>query len=233
MVNVDKASIAKIKMHGQSFEILVDCDLALAFKSGQQIDMKNILAAQKIFSDAKKGIMASETAMKQIFGTSDPLEVSKTIIQKGELPLTTEYKEKLREQKRRQIIDYIHRNAVDPKTHAPHPPQRIENAMHEAKVRIDEFQDIQKQVHEVLKKLREIIPLKFETKEISVRVPSLYAAKTYGIFASFGKKLSENWLNDGGLEVLLEMPGGMEEEFQNKINGICHGNVEIKVIKII
>src|SRR3989338_1086886 len=110
MVAVDHASIVKLKTHGQNFEILVDSNAAMALKGGANIDIKTILAVQKIFSDAKKGLEAPENQMKQIFNTSDPLEVAKLILQKGEVPLTKEYKENLREQKKKQIINIIHQN---------------------------------------------------------------------------------------------------------------------------
>ena len=143
MVAVDQAIIARLKAQGQSFEILVDCSNALALREGKSMDMHDVLAAMKIFSDAKKGMDASENAMRQIFGTSDVEEVAKLIIQKGEIHLTQEYREKLREDKKRQIISIIHRNGVDPKTHMPHPPQRIENAFEEAKFHVDEFEPVQ------------------------------------------------------------------------------------------
>src|SRR3989338_4473590 len=115
MVNVDQAIIARLKIQGQNFEILVDCANALALREGRSVDMHDVLAAMKIFSDAKKGLEASATAMKQIFGTSDVEEVAKSIIQKGEIQLTQEYRESLREEKRRQMISIIHTNGVDPK----------------------------------------------------------------------------------------------------------------------
>ena len=40
MVNVDKAVIARLKTHGSNFEILVDCDNAIAFKGGKIDDIK-------------------------------------------------------------------------------------------------------------------------------------------------------------------------------------------------
>jgi len=230
MVNVDEAIVAKLKTHGHNFEILVDCNQAIAFREGKDIDIKSVLAVQHIFSDAKKGLEASEGAMKEVFGTNDTLEVAKLIVQKGDIPLTTEYKEKLREQKRKQIVSIIHMNAVDPKTHHPHPILRIENAMAEAKVHVDEFQDVQRQVQDVLKKIRIVLPIKFEIKEIAVKIPPEFTGKVYSIFASFGKKLREDWQNDGSLSVVLEMPGGLEEEFYDKINAVCHGNAETKVL---
>jgi len=110
MVNVDKAVIAKLKAEGSNFEILVDCAGALAIKEGKTVDMHDVLAAMQIFSDAHKGLVASEHAIKQIFGTNDVGEVASQIIHKGEIQLTQEYRENLREEKRKQIVAIIHRN---------------------------------------------------------------------------------------------------------------------------
>ncbi|MBS3102831.1 ribosome assembly factor SBDS [Candidatus Woesearchaeota archaeon] len=232
MVNVDEAIIARLKSNNQLFEILVDCDMALALKEGKNISLKDVLAADKIFSDAKKGLEASENAMKQIFGTSEPEEVAKIIIKKGEIQLTREHRANLRERKRKQIINMLHVNGVDPRTHLPHPPQRIENALEEAKFHVEEFGQVHEQVQEALKKLRPILPIKFEVKEISVKIPAQFAAKSYQVLSMFGTKLREEWQNDGSLLTVLEMPGGLESDFYDKINSLTHGNVETKVLKI-
>ena len=232
MVNVDEAIIARLKMHGQDFEILVDCSSALALREGKDVDMHDILAAMQIFSDAKKGLTASENAMKQIFGTSDVNEVARQIIQKGEIQLTQEYRERLREEKRKQIIAIIHRNGVDPKTHLPHPPQRIENAFIEAKFHVDEFKPVQEQVQEALKKLRPILPIKFEIKELAIKIPPDFAPKCYSTVKSFATILREEWQSNGYWVGVVEIPGGMENDFYDKLNKICHGNVESKVLKV-
>jgi len=232
MTGVDEANVLKLRTHGQNFEILADSTKALNFKSGGAVDIREVLAVQKIFTDAKKGMEASPNALRSIFRTEDPLEVAKIIIQKGEVPLTAEYKQGLREQKKKQIINIIHRNAVDPKTHAPHPPQRIEAALEQAKFHIDEVRDVNKQVEDALKVLRPILPIKFEVKEIAAKVPPDYAAKSYSILNSFGKKIREDWQTDGSLVVVLEIPGGLEEDFHNKLNALCHGDVETKVLNV-
>jgi len=232
MVTVDQAIIARLKAHGQDFEILVDCNNALALREGKNVDMRDILAAMQVFSDAKKGLSASETLMKQVFGTSDVNEVAKQIIQKGEIQLTQEYRERLREEKRRQIIAIIHRNGVDPKTHLPHPPQRIENAFIEAKFHVDEFKPVQEQVQDALKKLRPILPIKFEIKEIAIKIPPDFAPKCYSTVKSFATILREEWQTNGYWVGVVEIPGGMENDLYDKLNKICHGNVESKVLKV-
>ncbi|MEE9525004.1 MAG: ribosome assembly factor SBDS [Candidatus Woesearchaeota archaeon] len=231
MVDVDKAVIARYKSHGNSFEVLVDCDAAMALKRGENIPIKDIVASEKVFSDSKKGMEASPTALKQSFGTEDPLEAAKEIIKKGEIQTTSEYKSKVRDEKRKQIISIIHRNGVNPKTHTPHPITRIESAIDDAKVHIDEYKPAQEQVNAILSKLQSIIPIKFEMKEIEVRVPGKYTGKTYSIIKSFGKILKEEWLGDGTHVAVVEMPGGLEEEFHNKLNSITHGDIETKIIQ--
>jgi len=232
MVTVDQAIIARLKTHGQNFEILVDCGNALALKEGKDIDMHDILAAMRIFSDAKKGLEASENAMKQIFETSDVYEVAKEIIKKGEIQLTQEYRERLREEKRKQIISIIHTNGVDPKTHLPHPPQRIENVFIEAKFHVNEFKSVQEQVQEALKKIRPILPIRFEIKELAIKIPPEFAPKCYSTVKSFGTILREEWQSNGNWIVVVETPGGMENDFYDRLNRICHGSLESKVLKI-
>jgi len=231
MVNVDKAIIARLKAQGSTFEILVDCQNALALKEGKELDMHDVLAAMQIYSDAHKGLVASEHAMKQIFGTSDVNEVAKNIIKKGEIQLTQEYREGLRTEKKKQIISIIHRNGVDPKTHMPHPPQRIENAFAEAKFHVDEFRPVQEQVQDALKTLRTILPIKFEVKEIALKITPEFAPKCYSTIKSFGTLLREEWQANGMWVGVIEIPGGIENDLYDKLNKICHGNVESKVLK--
>ena len=231
MVTVDEAVIAKLKTHGQNFEVLVDCNSAVALREKKQVDMKDVLAASKVFTDAKKGLEASETAMTQIFQTADAEEVAKQIILKGDLQLTSEYRNSLRENKRKQIINMIHRNGVDPTTHAPHPVVRIENALEEIKFHVDEYASVEEQMQEALKKLKVILPIKFEVKEIAVKIGPEYAAKAYATVKKYSRILREEWQNNGYWVAVVEMPGGLEEEFYEKINNICHGEVEAKVLK--
>lgn len=232
MINVDKANVVKLKLSGHNFELLIDSDRAVDFKKGLITDVLEVIAVEKVFADAKKGMEASQTVIKNCFNTDDILEVAKQIIEKGEFGVSADYKAKLREQKRKQIIDYIHANAVDPKTHNPHPVQRIELAFESEKITVDESKDIKTQTDEIIKKLLPILPLKFEIKEIIVKIPKEFASKSYNVLNNFGKKTKEDWLSDGSLSVTLEMPGGLEEDFYEKINAICHGNIEAKVLSV-
>ena len=217
MVDVDKAVIARIKKEGKHFEILVDCDKALAFKEGKAT-LDDALATEEIYEDVKKGTRASQ--LKKFFGTEDNRAIAKIIIEEGEVQLTAEHLRKLREEKRKQIIYLIHRNAVDPKTNIPHPVVRIENALEEAKVNIDHNKSAEAQVQQVVTKIREILPIKYEIREIALKIPAQFAGRSFSILKQFGKVNQSEYDNTGNLLAVMEVPAGMQNDLFDQLNKI-------------
>lgn len=230
MVDIDKAVIARLRVGNQNFEILVDCDKALEFRHGKDVSLDDVLATDDIFKDVKKGEHAPENEIVKIFNTSDKRKVAERIVREGEVQLTAEYKNKLRDEKRKQIIELIHRNSIDPKTNLPHPAQRIENALDEARVRIDEFKKAEEQVRDIIDKIRGILPIKYETREVAIKLTAEYAGKSYSILKQYGKVIKDEWQNDGGLVVVLEIPAGLQLELIDKLNALTHGDVDFKVL---
>src|SRR3989454_11338777 len=114
--------IARIEKAGERFEVLVKPEAVQKIRDGKDVDVLSSLAIDEIFRDAHKGSKASSEKMKEFFETDDPLAVAKILIKKGEIQLTTEQRREMQEQKRRQIVQYIAANAINPQTGAPPPP---------------------------------------------------------------------------------------------------------------
>jgi len=224
-------NMAIYKKGGERFEIAVDPELAMKFKHGEKIDIRDIVKSDKIFSDLQKGSIASETKLKELFQTEDTYKIAEIIIKEGEIQLTSDYRKKLREQKKKQIVTTIQKYGVDPRTKAPHTISRIEAAMDEAKVKIDEHKKAQDQVQDILDKLRPILPISFEKKKIKLTIPAESAAKCYSTVKNLGTILKEEWKNDGSWEATIEIPGGLETELYDKLNSITHGQMTAEVMK--
>jgi len=225
-----KYTVVRLTQGGEKFEILVDPDLALAYKDGKRGDLSKILVIDAVFTDAKKGEHASSEKMESIFGTSDPMKVAMIILDKGKLQLTTEQRQRMTEQKRKQIIYLISRNYIDPRTKLPHPPLRIEQAMEQVHLPIDPFKDAEEQVQTFVKALRSILPLSMEQISLAIKIPAEYATKAYGTVKNLAEIRREEWQSDGSWIAVVEMPAGLKGEFLDKVGKITAGNLEVKTI---
>ncbi len=231
MITLEDAVIARLEYFGEHFEILVDPEMAADFKRGEAIEVQEILAVEEVFKDAKKGDKASEEAMIKAFNTTDILDVAATIIRKGQVQLTAQQRKEMTEEKRRKIVATITREAINPQTKLPHPARRIEIAMEESKIHIDPFKSVDEQVNTVLKAIRIKIPIRFERVQVAIKIPGDFSGKVYNIIPEFGKTRKEEWQQDGSWVAVVEIPGGMQENFYRKLNEITHGQVETKLLK--
>lgn len=231
MVSVDKAVIARLKTGGETFEILVDSDLALEYKKGKSISLHDMLASEEVFKDAKAGKKASEEHMKSLLGTIDLREAVDKIIHKGEIQLTTEQRRVMLEEKRKQIVTLIARNSLNPQTGAPNPPARIEAALEEARFQVDMSKGAEEQVEAAVKAIRPLLPIRFETLNIAIKIPAVYTGNAYRVVREIGTVKKEEWSGAGDLICMLEIPAGIQDEVYNKLNSLTHGEVKVKVIK--
>lgn len=231
MTDVDKAVIGKLKRKGLYFEVLLDPDKTLEFKKTKTINMQNALVVPSVFHDAKKGTLASEEDLQKTFGTTDPYRVAEKIAREGIVELTTEQKKELVEEKTKQIADIIAKKGINPQTKLPHPVQRIINAMEKAGVNVDPFIDANMQINEIIKSIKALIPIEFQRIVIEILIPAQYAGKVYSMLKNEIKEFKEQWLNDGSLQLTIDIPAGMQTDLFEKIGGATHGNFKSKIIK--
>ncbi len=227
-----KHVIAKYEVKGHRFEILVDPELALQLKEGKNVNIDDVLIGDYVYKDVRRGLKASPEILKKVFGTDDIKKVAVEIIKHGELQLTAEQRRRILENKKKQIVNLIARNAIDPKTKLPIPPKRIELAMEQARVSIDIYKPPEAQIESIVSKIARIIPIKIAKAYISIRVPPQYSGRIYKILHGFGEIKKSTWLSDGSLLVEVEIPAGMQEEMIDKINKVTHGSADIKILYV-
>ena len=224
----DKFTVVRLSLEGDKFELLVKPDPALEYKLGKRADISSILVSDEVYSDANKGSRASTEKLMKHFKTTDATEIAKQIMARGELNLTTDQRRKMVEEKRKQIVAYINKSFVDPKSHLPHPMMRIEAAMEQARVSIDPHKRAEDQTKDVVDALRTILPLKSETVRLIVRVPPQFASQSYSVIKTTGELKGEEWQSDGSLRVVIEMNAGMRGTFIDRLGSVTKGSAEVK-----
>ncbi len=216
---------ARIKIKNKHYEIHVNLDEALKVREGKG-DIISALDSPNVFYDINKGTIASNADLKEAFGTTDLYEIARIIITKGEVQKTQEFRDLEKEKKIKQIIDLIIKNAVD-QHGRPFTEERIKTAIQQAHYNFDN-RPAEQQLTQIVHKLKEIIPIKITTKKIKLTIPARFTGQVYGILKDY--KESEDWLANGDLQVILNIPPGILIDFYDKLNSITHGAAQSEEI---
>lgn len=216
MVSLDEAVLARYEKGGKRYEILVDPTLVDTFRSNaSKVDINEFLAIDEVYHDARDGERPTAEAIAATFGTEDIVEITKIILAKGSIQLTTLQRKAMVEKMRQLIIHHIHSQAIDPKTKSPHPRTRIELALEESRYSVDPFKRLEDQVKDAISKLKPLIPLSFETVKLAFKIPS----QSYGSVSQFLRTYQqrEGWLEDGSWACVIECPAGMKGELIGQV----------------
>ena len=233
MISLDEAVTARLESHGQRFEVLVDPDAALAIKRDEfEGELEDVIAAEDVFEDASRGDRPPENALEEVFDTTEPLEIIPEVIKRGEIQITAEQRREMQEQKHKQLITRIARNAVNPQMDdAPHPPERIESALEETDFTVDPMEPVENQIDDALDALRPVIPIRFDEVTVAVQLPAEYAGSGQAKVRGYGDLEREEWQPDGSWIGVLTFPAGMQNDFYDLVNEVSSGEAETRILK--
>jgi ribosome maturation protein SDO1 len=230
MVSLEDAVIARYETGGNRFEILIDPKAAQEYKEGDDIDWEDAIAADGIWADSAKGDRAPENLVNDAFEATDLIEIYKTILTEGNIQLTSQQRNEMVDQKRKQIIAHVVANAMNPQTGGPHPPQRIENAIDEARFSIDPMEAIERQVEKLIKSIKPLIPISFEKIRVAVKIQAIHVGKCYGQISSLANIQSEEYQKDGSWIGMLEMSAASFVKLEDVLGSLTKGTAETKML---
>jgi ribosome maturation protein SDO1 len=238
MVSLEKAVVARLNRFQTHYEILVDPEMAQDVAERlrkpetpvSDDEIRAITAVDQVFTHWSDGKKASDELLLKGFETTDFAAVARRILLEGEVQLTAEQRKKMAEAKHKRIVETILRNAWNPQAKAPHPRERIERALEEAKFRADPQKRVEEQVDVAMKLLRPLMPIAIEHIKVAIKIPAEHTGHTYGAVRGMGEIKQEEWQKDGSLIVVLEMPAGMQTEVYDRLNSMTHGQVTTKLM---
>ncbi len=217
---------ARVKKGAKHFEVLVDLDEAMKVRKGEG-NIGSAVLTDAVFHNLKAGEHASAGDLEDAFGSSDVMVVAEKIIKEGEVVRTAESMKAGHDVRYKQIVDFLVRNAVSPEGR-PYTPDRIMKALGEAHVNVKN-KPIESQIGEIVDQLSRVLPVKIEVKKVRLVVPAIHTGKAYGIVKEF--MVSEDWKDNGDLEVVVEVPAGLVFDFYDRINSATSGSVLSEEIK--
>ncbi|MFC6786048.1 ribosome assembly factor SBDS [Halobaculum halobium] len=233
MISLDEAVTARLESHGTRFEVLIDPDAALAIKRGEfDGELEDVIAAEDVFENASRGDRPPEEDVEEVFGTTDAMEIIPEVVKRGEIQITAEQRKEMLEQKHKQLVNRITRNAVNPQMDdAPHPPERIERALEEAGFTVEPMEPVENQIDDALEALRPVIPIRFDEVTIAVQLPADYAGSGQAKVREFGDLEREEWQSDGSWVGVVTFPAGLQNDFYDLVNEVSSGEADTRVVK--
>ena len=230
MVSLEDAVTARYETGGNRFEILIDPKAAQSYREGDEIDWEEAIAADGVWADSAKGDRAPDILVNDAFGTTELIEIYKKILTEGTIQLTAQQRNEMVDQKKKQIVAHIVANAMNPQTGGPHPPQRIENAIDEARFSVDPIEAIEKQVEKLIKLIKPLIPISFEKIRVAVKIRAIHVGKCYGQISSLSNIESEEYQKDGSWIGILEMPAASFVKLEDVLGSLTKGTAETKML---
>lgn len=232
MVEVNDAFEVRYKYSGENFEVLVDFDKLNEFKKNpKSIDVYDVLADTKIFKNEKRGEVASENVLKKVFNGKSDEEILKEILLKGDCQVPIDYMNKLREKKKKQVINYIAENALNPQTKGKYTFLMIESEVNKLKYNFNSTTDFIVQAEDVLKLLKKRIPIRLDKIILEVKIPGQYCGAFYGKFRKFGIVKKEYFDSEGNLRLHFEIMESILDTVADYINKNSNSTAEYYVLK--
>lgn len=120
----------------KNLEVICKPEKMVFYRQGK-LSIDDVIMSDDIYTNASKFNKASATDLKKYLNIDNIMECRKLILDNGEFPLTTKELREMTQQKRNEIINYIHKTYIDPSTKKPYSTNLIDSTLTNIKMRID------------------------------------------------------------------------------------------------
>ncbi len=230
-IDLKGKSIVRYEKHGRRYELLVNPEPAWLFVQGEEVVIDDIFEVYIVYENISRGVKSTQDDLNVAFEGLTEREIAIKILKEGKLQLTINQRNEILKDKRVEIVDFIHIHCINPRENTPIPKDRIENAILDLGVNISYKDDVKSQALEVIDLLKPIMPIRLESVKLAVKIPPSYTGSLYGYLISAGNLVQEEWLSDGSLAVVVNIPSGTQADFLEQITSKTKGKAQVKVLE--
>jgi ribosome maturation protein SDO1 len=230
-IDLKGKSIVRYEKHGRRYELLVNPEPAWLFIQGEEVEIDDVFEVYIVYENISRGVKATQDDLNVAFEGLTERETAIKILKEGKLQLTISQRNEIQKDKRIEIVKFIHIHCINPRENTPIPKDRIENAILDLGVNISYKDDVKSQALEVIDLLKPIMPIRLESVKLAVKIPPSYTGALYGFLISAGNLVQEEWLSDGSLAVVVNIPSGTQADFLEQITSRTKGKAQVKVLE--
>lgn len=176
-------------------------------------DLGEVLQTETVFNNVSKGQVAKKEDLMKAFGKSDHVEICKEILEKGELQVSEKERSATLESTFKEIATMVADKTVNPETNRPYPVTIVEKSMKDAHYSIKPNKNVKSQALDVIKLLKEHIPIEKAQMRVKIQIKDLKDKKVrFDILPKLIKsKENESWDGANGILTALIDPGNFKQ----------------------
>lgn len=224
---MSKPIVVRLIKNKKTFEVLTNHGTVKLFREGK-MSISKVTASDEVYKNSSKGDRYTHDELKSTFGTSNATDCITEILMKGELQLTTQDRKDKINEKYKQIVNYIHKYYINPKTNLPHPVVHIEAALQHVKFKVDINESVEKQVEIAMKMLIGTLICRKSVMEGTLTIPNWCIGNAYGIINGLCEINKEQYTQHG-CEYYISIIPGNYDTLAKKLDSITKGEFEFEV----
>jgi len=165
-------SLVRYKRGGKRFELACYPNKVLSWRNKVEKDLDEVLQIPRVFLNVSKGVAAKKDELMKAFGTDDEQQIIIQILEKGELQISEKERQIQLDLTFKDIATIVAEKCVNPETKKPLTVGIVERAMKEAHYSVHPTKSAKSQALEVIRVLKEIIPIQRAQMRVRIRTPA-------------------------------------------------------------
>jgi len=231
-IRLTNVAIVRQKKAGKRFEIACYKNKVMSWRQGAEKDLDEVVQTQQIFTNVSKGQFAKKEDLVKAYGTDNEKEICIAILAKGELQVSDKERTQQLESMFRDIATLVSEKCINPETKRPYPVGVIERAMKEVHYSVKSNKATKQQALEVIKLLKESIPIEKAQMRIKIVLPKDSAKKTREKLTPFFTSVESDEWECGNLEMECLIDPGSYRKVDEIISQDSKGKGQLELLSL-
>jgi len=161
----------RLKKGGKRYELACYPNKVLSWRNKVEKDLDEVLQIARVFMNVSKGVMAKKEDLIKSFNTDDEKQICIQILEKGELQVSEKERQIQLESLFRDVATIVAEKCVNPETKRPLTVGLVERAMKDIHYNLHPTKSAKQQALEVIKALKEVIPIQRAQMRLRLVLP--------------------------------------------------------------
>jgi len=164
-------SVVRIKKGKEKFEIATYPNTVIAWRTGAEKDVREVLQIDRVFRSVEQGEYAKSKDLKKAFGTDDQEAICLEILKAGEMQLSEKERGSQQETMLKEICTMVAERCINSQSKRPVTVGVVERALAELHYNVDRNKSAKKQALEAIKLLEGKFPIERLPMNLKITFP--------------------------------------------------------------